>query len=196
VTRGTTEVPPELFGVGIPVDPGETTVHAEAPDHLPFEQTVTIPPQAGRSEVVVTSLPPLSSSSPQGGPAGPGPHDDRDDAGGLGTLGIAGIVIGGVGLAGLGASAIVMLSAKSSYDDAVAACPDATCPSEALRGDVDDARGTGDVGTAVFLGGAALTAVGATLLVVDLASASPREHASRRAHLAFTPSSVVISGTY
>lgn len=192
VKRGSVDLAPEMFGVGVPVDPGSIVVRAEAPGHLPQQQTVEISASAGKSEIVLGDLPrdPRSSTAtPTGGKPASG------SGGGLGGVGIAGLVTGGTGLACMGASALVMLSAKSSYDDAVAPCPGGTCATDAEKATVDDARGTGDIGTVLFVGGAVLTAVGTGLLVFDLAS-TRGETQTGSAQLRLGAGSLKMSGSF
>lgn len=78
----------------------------------------------------------------------------------------AGIVVGGIGLAGVGAALVVGALAKSKNDDANRYCSATSCSSsqgvtlEHQAGDLATAS------TAIFVGGAALLALGVTFFVV------------------------------
>jgi hypothetical protein len=179
IDRDGEAVPKETLDVALPVDPGAVTVTVMATGKITFKTTIQVEdaPKASSLRVekldddpqAVPGAPPLQSGPPHDDPPMPPPRAETED-GGIGGLGIAGIAIGGVGLVGIGVSAIVAAGAKSSWKEAVG--------NEDQTG-VDDARGTGDAATGVFIAGSVLTAVGITLLVVDVASSDDPQSSAR-----------------
>ncbi len=155
----------ELWDVSFPLDPGTASITARAAGKRPAVQSIPIAdaPATTRARIdpmvdeEVAPLPPVQPVPPPPRDVGPLPAAAE---GGLGGPGIAGIVLGSAGIVGMGVGTLVAVGAKSSWDDADAARDEVG---------VDDARGTGDVATVVFVGGTVLAAVGVTLLVVDLA---------------------------
>jgi hypothetical protein len=100
---------------------------------------------------------------------------------------MAGIVVGGAGIAAMGAGIILGLSAKSTFDDAAPYCDGNRCddPGLDLR---SRAVSRGQVATALFALGAG-TAVGGVVLWLTAPSA-------RRAVVGLAPSGVVVKGTW
>lgn len=176
IERDGETIPREAWDLALPVDPGPVVIKASAPGKRAAEQTVTIEDAPATKPVRLEPLADEPAGAPVSPPVAPPPQPPPSDApppeddGGIGGLGIAGIAIGGVGLVGIGVSALVAVGAKSSYDDAKEK-KDAT--------GITDAQGTGNAATGVFVAGAVLTAVGATLLIVDLSSSGGSASASR-----------------
>jgi len=179
-------IPQEAWDIAIPVDPGVVVITAKATGKRAVSMRITVADAAATSTATIDRLedetsplppavapPALQVGEPTAADAD-GNETVTTDEGGLTGLGIAGIVVGATGVVGLGVSALVAAGAKSSWDDAVAA-EDAQA--------VDDARGTGNAATGVFVAGAVLTAAGATLLVIDLSRDPSQAPSARRFEL-------------
>jgi tetratricopeptide (TPR) repeat protein len=131
---------------------------------------------------------PASAPPPAEPPAPVAPAPHTEDAAPIASRGsgwrgwrTTGVIVGGVGLAGIGASLALGLVAKGKNDDANALCGPSSCASE--RG-VSLDRQAADFATAAtvtFVVGAALVASGVTLYLV-----APRSPASS-AHMALSP---------
>ncbi|MFO0554691.1 MAG: hypothetical protein U0271_40310 [Polyangiaceae bacterium] len=115
------------------------------------------------------------------------PVEDEPPA--LRATGIAGVVLGGVGVALLGASLGVAIEGKSQYDDAIAdpanECVAGACNARG-KGAVDDARALGDAATGLLVAGGVLAAGFVTLLTIDLATRKPQGSAA----ISFGPQSI------
>lgn len=99
----------------------------------------------------------------------------RDHDGGLGGWQVAGLVVGPVGLVGLGLGVGFGLSAKSDNDVAKNECEGNLCRSQQGVDAAHDAGRKADISTVAFIAGGALTAIGATLLLLGGGDDSPRE---------------------
>lgn len=181
-------VEPALWGVAVPVDPGEHTVVASAPGYERWSHkvradtegaalSVTVPaltPAAGAAEPPPAAAPPQPEPVPVA-PAAPPPADaPPPDAGDPGaTQRTLGLVVGGVGLVGIGVGTVFGLTAIAKNDDAKALCP---------RGDrcddpegvelTEDAKDAATVSNVAFgLGAAAL--VGGAVLYFTAPSSAP-----------------------
>lgn len=144
-------------------------VKAPAPQQAPSEANV--PVTSGRAPATAPAPPVPSAESPAaagafGAAAGPAPPAGSGPR-------TAGWILGGVGIATLGAGAALAWVAKSSYDGA-AGCSGSVCTSEAGYTTRNSARTLGDVATGVFVAGGALTAAG---VVVWIAAPSGRRAA-------------------
>jgi hypothetical protein len=96
----------------------------------------------------------------------------------------------------MGASLGVGLAARARFGEADAFCDATYCDREgvAIR---KDAKALADVGTWVFVPGAVLTAVGAALLVVSLATRGPADAAPKpRAALTLGPGGIGARGSF
>jgi hypothetical protein len=120
VTLDQRPVPPALFGVPTPVDPGPHHVTARAPGRAPYSYDVTLP-EGGRQVVEITLAPlePAALLREADSPAAPKPKHH-----GPSTLTIALLAGGGVALAAGTVTGIAALSHKSSLDKACTpGCP-------------------------------------------------------------------------
>lgn len=164
VTRNRVAVPAVDFGRPIAVDPGTIVIEATAPDHQPWKSTVEITAARATPQVDIPLLAPTAVTRPPTGTDPPPVATTRTIDAGKGRRRL-GLIVGGVGVAGLGAGVVIGVLAKGKYDDAIAAhCPgnppvcDATGVAE-----VDDARSLGTLGTLVGGVGVAAIAAGAVL---------------------------------
>jgi serine/threonine-protein kinase len=182
VTRNDVPVQASLFGIAVPVDPGEHTIEASAPGRLPWSTVVAIQegaalsvevpaletdpnaavaeaPLPGEVEVTLASsdqpLPPRSSWQP--------------------TLGI---VVGAAGLVAIGVGSYFGLRAISKKDDADARCEAAGTPG-AICADArgvslnDEAQDAATIANVLVIGGAALAVTGAVLYLTAPSPESP-----------------------
>jgi hypothetical protein len=169
VTRDGVDAGLHVWGIEVPVDPGEHRVQATAPGFAPWEQRVrvgeekdvvrvVVPPlerlQVASRELPAATAAPADLAPPPGRvEAKPGPFSGK-------ALGIAGSIAGGLGM---GAGVVLGLLAKSRADradcDARDLCTDAGVAQRA------DARALGNLGTGIFIAGAAVAATGVALWV-------------------------------
>lgn len=165
VTRGGERLEHAALGTRLPVDAGSHRVEASAPGYEPWVAEVAvgeggieelrIPPlapaaRATESQPPATTLPPASSSTA----AVSSTIDARPRRGPP----VLAYVVGGVGVAALGAGAVFALLAKNEYDDAAELCPSRTgCSDRALsaRSDADTFANVANVAVPVGLVGVA-----------------------------------------
>lgn len=146
------------YGRPIAVDPGATTIDASAPGHEPFHRELTVGASQSQQNVDVPMLAPSAGTKPPPGNGDvlPPSRDTRRVDPGAGRRRLA-YIIGGVGVAALGAGVGLGVKAKGDYDDA--GCTDGVCPDRESLQRADDARSLGNLGTVVGgVGVAALTA--------------------------------------
>lgn len=128
-----TEILAAMTGIPLSFDPGPTTVTARAPGYLEFRQTVQLlantttevsitlrrdPSAAARP---VTAPVTTVATAPSGEPMALVPHTALTVTTGGGAR-VAGFVVGALGLAAVGAFAVLGNMAGTRYDEVVAAC--------------------------------------------------------------------------
>ena len=105
------------WSIGVLIDPGEHTLVVLAPGKKPFTKKLAVPALPGFVDV---DLPPLEDAPPAPvaeQPPGEPAHPFRT----------AGFVVGGVGIAALGAGAVFGILTITKNEDAQRTCKDATC---------------------------------------------------------------------
>ncbi len=171
------EVPSARWG-GLAVDPGTHRLRAEATGKNPWSVeleittegqvlTVKVPPltdASGPSVIPLAAPPSTNTPSRQGQDQAEGPMHIRAKAG---------LAIGGVGIATLGAGFGMGLAAQSKWDESRSHCgtaiPENTGPNASdlcTQTGLDiraDGRGLGNIGTGLFIAGAATAVTGAVL---------------------------------
>ena len=170
IRRDGQEIPAAALGTPIPVDPGKHTIEATAPGHAVWSTTIEVGAAADQKKVTVPKLDPLPAAR-QEPAAAPPPAAEEDDGGGQRT---AGFVVGGVGIAVLGAGAIFGILASgqaSSAEDDPALCPGKQC-TRAGREEID-AAGTKALISTIGVG-VGLAAVGAGVALILTSGGSPR----------------------
>lgn len=190
------------LGSDLPIDPGDHTLDATAPDHAPWQRTVTVGDHASSKLAVdiptlalIVSPPmrhPEDVHTPEGLPkAAPSASDPS------GGRRVAGFVVGGVGLAGVAIGSVFGLKAIGMRHDAEGACnPTCGASAQSLNSDgVTDAW----VSDIAFGVGAVGLVVGAYLVLTKTATTPPLSpSASRSSHphasLAFTGRGFVVAG--
>jgi hypothetical protein len=136
----------------VPIDPGETTIEAEAQGRETWRHTVTA---EGNGATIVVQLPEPPSPSPASAPA-PEPQPWWT------TSRKVAAVAGGVGVVGLGVGTVLGLSAMSKYDESNQYCVAGHCNQQGhdLRA---GALTKADVSTVVTVIGAAAVVGGAVI---------------------------------
>jgi len=155
--------PVAIPSTGIELDPGEHEILVEVPGKAITRRALTL----GDGETKTLELPANDAVAPP--PVAP-QRPVESSEGGLGGLGIAGIIVGAVGVGafvGAGVTGGMVLSKKDEFD----ACNgNASCTKLAT---LEDDGNTLLVANGVLFGlGIAGVGVGATLLVIDLATGS------------------------
>ncbi len=187
------------WGIGIPVDPGEHEIGAEARGRAPWRTRITVRGESRSVQVPVLEMAPASTPantpSPRAVEAAPSAAPKSSWWTPMRTT--------GVGLAAVGATSVVVgltlgFVAKSNYDDARGQCGAVDdCPSNAVR-DGESARSMANGATIVMLAGAAVTAVGGALVV--LGSPSSRGNTAGalpvQAAVRIGPSSIGLTGSW
>jgi hypothetical protein len=170
VLRDGAFVPPEEWGVAMPVDPGDHVVVASAPGRAQRSFSAHVGAEATTATVRVDRLedapgatvPPLPVATqavtpPPAAPAGDGGHADW-------TRRWIGVGVGGAGVVGVALGAVFGLEAKSKLDQSNAGPCDATdhCTEDGL-GMRQDASSAARVATVAFAAGA--VAIGAGIVI-------------------------------
>lgn len=191
VKRGAETVRPGLFGVPIPVDPGQVTVEASAPGYQTWKKSVAVGDQAARVRVTVPALSKAAAATPTEAPPAqpppapepapvPAPQPLRPPPADTGTSGSAqrtvGLVTGGVGVVGIGIGSFFGLKAMQKNNDAKDLCPANRCTSQEGVTLTGDAKRAANISTVAFGVGAAVLATG---VVLYLTAPSPRSSALR-----------------
>lgn len=163
VKRDDTAVARVQFDSKIFVDPGPVTVTASAPGYVEFRKQVT----AVENEEVVVEIPILEKAAVETTvpiTGGPGPRGPVDGGGGSSRR-LFGIIAGGAGVALLGTSAGIGLSARSKWDEAFddGLCTDDNVCTAEGQSLTDSARTRANIATGVAVAGVAVVAAGAYL---------------------------------
>lgn len=191
-------------GSGIPIDPGEATIEAEAPGKRRWSQRVVIGP--GPSTTAVTIPPLADAAAPVDGeraarpsplrqpPASP-PPQPRDEGSPVRTLGF---ITGGVGLAGIGVGSVFGALTLSKAADVEKGCSDSDGCSPADVDTNEVARTTATVSTIAF--GAGLACLGAGVAMVLMSRSPSKAEANARVwvapDIASTGGRVVLGGRW
>jgi hypothetical protein len=191
------------WDVALPVDPGEHTLEASAPQWKPWSTKLTIGHDATTTPVTVPALeaapaptpaaviaPPVPAAAPPA--AAPAAEDDTGR-----SQRTAGLLVGAGGIVGLGLGAAFAAIAKSEYSDSLANCSSAD-PNRCSQAGVDErgsARTSGDIASvALAVGGAAV--VGGVILWVVAPSPGSRGTQSAAVALVPTLGGAMVSGRW
>jgi hypothetical protein len=140
----------------LPLDPGEHTIEATAPDRKPWHTTVKVPNEAGAAtvEVPALDLAPVAPTTPVlGGPALPAVPPPPAPPEGSGRT-IAAWTGGVVGVAGIGLGTVFGILTFQERSNAKAACPNGRCVAGGMD-DIHQASTDATVSTVAFSVGAA-----------------------------------------
>ncbi|XXX79824.1 tetratricopeptide repeat protein [Sorangium sp. So ce134] len=186
-------VEPAVFGIAIPVDPGEIAIEASAPGHETWKTTVKLgsnkaaanvdvpplkraeapPPDAGApspsAAVVPAPAPAPSAPAPAPAPA------QAQAASGGDTMRLLGLLVGGAGVVGLGVGTYFGVKAISKNGDAEAYCKGgSTCEDQRGVTLTEEASSAATASNIAFGLGAAAVAGGAVLYFVVAPRSSSR----------------------
>jgi hypothetical protein len=163
------EFAPALWNTPIPVDPGEMTITASAEGYETW--TYTVPAQEEGTTVEV-EVPALTPAPPSEEPAEVAPEEAEplpmaaplvEAESPRSVRRIVGYTLGGVGVAALGASLGLTLSARSLWNSAD--CTGGICGSAQAQDDAETARSRANVATGMVVTGGALAATAIIVLV-------------------------------
>jgi hypothetical protein len=162
-----------LYGLEVPVDPGEHQIDARAPGKHPWSKRVAVTEGlATVVEVPALEDAPASTAAPvqpAGGAARAGFTDSDADASSGPTQRLAGIVVGAAGVVAIAVGAVFGGVALSKKGDADERCEGAGTGSECAdaRGVAlnDEAQDAATLSNIFFIGGAALAVTGVVLYV-------------------------------
>jgi hypothetical protein len=163
IRRDGTPLDQGLWGIAVPVDPGEHSLEARAPGWRTWATRVTTA-DAGTTKAEVPALAPATSeAAPKSAPF-------------WGAQRIAGAVVGAVGLVAIGVSLGYGASAKTSNVESLPHClaNDPTqcyAPGVSLR---NSALSSADVATGIFVGGAAALTAGLITFFVPAGTPAAR----------------------
>jgi len=165
ITRDGTLVPEAVYESHVPLDPGEHTIQASAAGFQSWEQKITVVREKEHAIEVPRLLPApeapraAAASEPSAPPAAPASPTSRRK--------LAAYVVGGTGIAALGATGVLALVARSKWHGAAEHC-DAQdrCDPTGLALN-HDARTFGNAATVTFIAGTAAVAAGVVLYLTD-----------------------------
>jgi len=177
VTRNGEDVS-RLVGTPIPVDPGEQTVEASAPERERWSQTVMAQGDGTTVTIDVPELPPAPPAPPhEAGPTPPGPGPApgvRAAPTGLGTRRVAALGTGAAALVAIGAGSYFGLHASSLHGQADDLCDERwVCTGNGAQLE-DDARTSARVSTALLATG--VVAAGAAAYLWFTGDSGAGEH--------------------
>lgn len=174
-------LPRGAWGTPVPVDPGDHTVVARAPERLPWERTVTL----HQSATEAVSIPVLATPPSPPPPPPPPPPRSRWKW----PVGVAAL---GVGAVGLGIGSYFGVHALTLGSESARGClPDGSCTSAGY--DAFSRGKTAATTSDVFLvAGGALAAAGGVLLILD----SVDKPSPSRLAISPGPGSLFFSGAF
>lgn len=169
-----------LVGVHRPIDPGTHKIEVKG-EKLAGEASVTI--AEGGKESVEVEVKQVASAEPvkPDEPPPPPPPEAPPESGGGGTTKILGYTALGIGVVGVAAGTIFLLSSSSKRGDANALCPNDQCPEskrsevEKLDSDASSARTLSFIGFGVGVVG---IGAGVALLVMSAGKTEPAKTAT------------------
>ena len=178
VLRNGEGVPSTVFGVAVPMDPGEQRFEARAPGYHSWSLSLNLPDNGATLSVDVpelAALPPsqqpqqpvaaergASESQPAPLAATRGTPRDAPHQG-PSIQGPLGLVLGGVGIVGIGIGSYFGARAISKNSDADNACPNDVCITAQGKELDDQAHSAATLSNVFVIGGAALLVGGAVL---------------------------------
>jgi len=148
----------QVIGTPMPIDPGPHTVEATAPGFKPFRRSLRVAEQQDETVEIV-----LEAEPPPPPVVGPSSEAVR----GTGRSPVLGYVIGGIGVAALGASGVFFGLRAVKISDLDKACPDRRCPSRAQQSDIDAGKMYTTLANVTLAVGAAAVAGGLVLVLTS-----------------------------
>jgi hypothetical protein len=151
----------QVIGMPMPTDPGPHTVEAKAPGFKPFRKSVRVAEQQSETiEITLDAEPPP--------PVALGPGGTRSE----GRSRLPGYVIGGIGVASLGASAVFFGLRAGKISDLDKACPERQCQPSS-QSDIDAGKMYTTVANVTLAVGVAAVAGGLVLVLTSGPSSEP-----------------------
>ncbi len=197
VRRGNVIVSPEAWGIDIPADPGDQIVTAQAPNCLPWQQSISLHPGDHRVVDVpaLRLLPPAPRQDPAPRPLEVRPTPQPAPPSSPHALRTTAWVTGAVGIGLLGAGAYYGLHALSKRQASDAECTDG-CTHEGVQSNIEAQRAA--TRSNVLLGGGVI-ATGLSAFVLLWTSPAPDTSETRtgRLHIdgSVAPDSMTISAS-
>jgi hypothetical protein len=152
----------QVIGTPMPTDPGPHTIEAKAPGFKPFRKSLRLAEQ--QAETVELVLEPEPVPAPGG--VGGGVRSS-------GRSPVFGYVIGGIGIASLGASGIFFGLRAGKISDLDKACPNRTCPSSEQQSDIEAGKRYTTIANVTLAVGVAAIAGGVVLVLTSGPSGEP-----------------------
>ena len=202
VTRDGEPVESSVWGVPIPVDPGQRLIEATAPGKKAWSKRVEIGADGANAVVEIPALeddesaiaapaaapaPAPAPAAPAPPPSGPGHLGDEGDAQtGGSSQKTLGLIVGGVGLLGIGVGSFFGLQAASKNSDAEEQCPRGNkCDTREGVTLTEDAKDAANISTIAFgVGGVALAGGLVLFLTAPSSDEEPAKAAGSRLMLA------------
>ncbi len=162
ITRNGEEVGVALLGDPLPVDPGKLKIEVSAPGYARWTTEIEIGKEADLKTVLIPEL----------------KVDQRTGSGASNGLRTAAFVVGGVGVAALGAGAVFGGLAVKSRGEADPLCPNKSCNADGFTL-IEDAKSKALISSVALGVGAGALAAGVVLFFVSRPSAAkaPAERA-------------------
>jgi hypothetical protein len=196
VKRDDVVVKEGIWNNEVPVDPGEHTIVASAPNRKPWKAIVRVPPGPAVTPVTVgvlaveedprpaPPLPPPPTATRPDAPPEPAPPASSSS-----TQRTVGLVVAGVGVIGVGVGVVFGLKAKSQNDDTYSGHCNANgvCDAAGLQGRVD-ALNSATVSTIGFVAGGIAVAAGAIIYFTAPSVGLSKRSAGLALAPTFTPS--------
>ncbi len=186
VHRDGQEVGEVSWKTPIPVDPGKHDIEVTAPGKIPWKISIEVAGNGETAKVVVSKLADVTSDKPVEKVKKPIK---------LHSVAIGGIFVGAVGLAAMGASIGVGSAARTRFDQSAGFCNGNLCQAEGLL-IRDEAVTLANVGTGVFIGGAACLAAGLVMFIVAPSGKPKDENDKKTVQIQMGPSKISIGGTF
>ena len=154
----------QVVGTPLPTDPGPHTVDAKAPGFKQFRKSVRLAEGQSESVEIVLEAEPAPIA---GGTGGVRPAAGRSP--------VPGYVIGGIGIASLGASGVffALRAGKISDLDKLCPPPERQCPSHAQQADIDAGKLDTTIANVTLAVGVAAVAGGLVLVLTSGPSSEP-----------------------
>jgi hypothetical protein len=172
------------FGTPLPVDPGDHTVDASAPNRQPWSSHVMVAADGGAA---LASVPPLAEVPSWASTE----QDGRSSALPLRPIGLA---VGAAGVVALGLSAYFALHAASRNTDSQSDCTGNVCGPVGKQARLD-ALSAANASTVTFVIGGALVAGGLTLFILGRPS-EPKPAVAAAPAIDNHSTGLVLAGTF
>ncbi|MCC6897508.1 MAG: hypothetical protein IT377_00960 [Polyangiaceae bacterium] len=177
VSRDGVALPASAWAVRMPLDPGEHAFESSAPGRVAWRRTVSVIEEGTTQKLEIPELAAAPKPPPSPPPAHPLPAPARRAPPAVerpsSTRRFVGYSALGLGVASVGVGSYFGLRAISNARAADDACPAADCTDPRAVEKSEDALRFATVSTVTVIGGLALTAAGAYLLLVDADATRP-----------------------